>query len=337
MEAAINRGGERDGSFATNASAASYVPSRVASGHVRQVRFLDAEVAHWQTAAAALAVNGAAAAPLPRAADVHALDGARLLVLVCEGKVLLYDLASKKPFEVTKAALDGKSPTCVAFLFRGGPGGPVSGGSGVDGMMASPLLAVGCVDGVVRLVHLATLRVVGRLAPTAGAKSGAITAVLTLPSRAGYEEGGGAAGSTGSGWQQQQQKQQQQGPDLLGGSAPGRFVPSRDLVLAGDSAGSLLLWDPFSRLAGRGGDTGPARAVDAHSGEVLALCLAPGPEDPAATAPRVFSAGADKQLAAWEPQSLTEMWRTKMDPKAPPTSLAYSHRCVWPCWSGRPA
>ncbi|GBF88621.1 hypothetical protein Rsub_01336 [Raphidocelis subcapitata] len=330
VEAAINRGGERDGSFATNASAAGYVPSRVASGHVRQVRFLDAEVAHWQSAAAALAVNGTAAVQLLRASDVHALDGARLLVIVCEAKVLLYDLASKKPFEVTKATLDGKSPTCVAFLFRGGPGGPVSGGAGVDGMMASPLLAVGCADGVVRLVHLATLRVVGRLAPSAGAKSGAITAVLALPSRAGYEGGGAAAGSTGGGRQQQrQQKQQQQhGPDLLagGGAAAGQFVASRDLVVAGDSAGALLLWDPFSRLAGRGGDTAPARTVEGHSGEVLALCLAPGPEDPVATAPRVFSAGADKQLAAWEPQSLTEMWRTKMDPKAPATSLAYSHR-----------
>lgn len=82
----------------------------------------------------------------------------RLLVIVCENKLLLYDLNTRKPYEVSRAVLDGKAPNCVAFLFRGGrfsPGGQPDPGN----LMTSPVLAVGCADGVVRLLHLATLRV----------------------------------------------------------------------------------------------------------------------------------------------------------------------------------
>jgi hypothetical protein len=333
VEAAINRSGERDGSFATNASAAAYNPSRVASGKVRQVRFLDAEVAYWQTAAGHLMVNGSLGAPLPRAADAHALDGTRLLVIVCDSKVVLYDLLSKKPFEVTKAQLEGRTPTSIAFLFRGGPHAPGRGGGAApaDGMMPSPILAVGCSDGVVRLVHLATLRVVGRLVTAAGQKTGAVTCVLTLPSQQGYKAADGsmqpsaaaaasaaAAGRTGA---------SAAGGGGKGSAAAGAFEASRDLVVAADSTGALLLWDPFSHLSGSGRDVLPSRAVSAHSGEVWSLCLAPGPEDAEVTSPRLFSCGAgDKSVAVWEPHGLREMWRAKMDPKAPAMSLAYSHR-----------
>jgi hypothetical protein len=354
VEAAINRSGERDGGFSTNASAADYVPSRAASGRVRQVRFLDAEVAYWQTAAAHYMVNGTLGAPPPRATAARALDGTRLLVAVADSKVVLYDLLSKKPFEVTKAQLDGRSPTSVAFLFRGGPHAP--GGSGAadpaGSMMASPVLAVGCSDGVVRLVHLATLRVVGRLAPGAGYKASAVTALLVLPSRQGHAGATGtpAAGPTGGGGAAAA------GPTgggggigggagatgLAGGGpgavaaaaaaatpgASGVFVPSRDLLLVGDASGGLFLYDPFGRPLSAGREAGPTRAVEAHAGGVWSLCLAPGPEDDSETAPRVFSCGADKHVAAWEPHALREMWRLKLDPKAPAASLAYSHRCV---------
>jgi hypothetical protein len=66
----------RDGAFMTNPSALSYTPSRVSSGKVKQVRFLDSEVAYWQTATAHATVNGSST-PTPSAADVHALDGTR--------------------------------------------------------------------------------------------------------------------------------------------------------------------------------------------------------------------------------------------------------------------
>jgi hypothetical protein len=327
VEAAINRTGERDGSFATNASAVAYVPSRLASGKVRQVRFLDSEVAHWQTASAQLMVNGTLGAPLPRAAGAAALHGTRLLVVVADNKVVLFDLLSKKPFEVTKASLDGKSPTCVGFLFRGGdhvPGGP----TGVDGMMASPVLAIGCSDGVVRLVHLATLRVLGRLTPPSGHKSAAISCVAALPSRQGYRVSSAAAGPTGG--------RNPAGAASTAGLAadpvaPGStFVPSHDLVVAGDTSGALMLWDPFDRPSTTARDTSPFRTLEsAHSGEVWSLCLAPGPEDDAVTMPRLFSCAADKQLAVWDPETLREMWRVKFEAKAPAMSLAYSHRWVW--------
>ena len=347
VEAAINRSGERDGSFATNASAAGYAPSRVASGKVRQVRFLDAEVAYWQCATAQLMVSGPGAAPLPRSAGAHALDGTRLLVVVCDHKVVLYDLLSKKPFEVTRAQLDGRAPTCVAFLFRGGPGAP-GGAPPLDGVMASPVLAVGCSDGAVRLVHLATLRTVGQLVPVAGRKAAAVTAVVALPSLTGLRGGGDAAAAAAAAaaatnapsaaagipgrqrskqrMQQQQQQQQQQQHAAAGAAAGGdAFVPPRDLVVAADSVGGLMVWDAFARPLG-GRDLAPARSVEGHSGEVWSLCLAPGPEDPALTAPRLFSCAADRHVAAWDPHSLAELWRVKMDAKAPATSLAYSHR-----------
>jgi hypothetical protein len=89
-----------------------------------------------------------------------ALHVRRLLVVVCENKVLLHDLNTRKPYEVPRAALDGKAPTCVCFLFRGGKHAP-GGQPDANNLMTSPVLAIGCSDGMVRLLHLATLRVRG--------------------------------------------------------------------------------------------------------------------------------------------------------------------------------
>lgn len=36
--------------------------------------------------------------------------------------------------------------------------------------------------------------------------------------------------------------------------------------------------------------------------------------------------GADHRLVAWDATSFAEVWRIKLDAKAPATSLAYSHR-----------
>lgn len=44
----------------------------------------------------------------------------RLLVVVGESKVLVVDLVGRRVREVPKALLEGKTPTCVAFLFQGG-------------------------------------------------------------------------------------------------------------------------------------------------------------------------------------------------------------------------
>lgn len=79
-------------------------------------------------------------------------------MVVCENKVLLYDLNTRKPYEIARTVLDNKTPTCVCFLFKGGQYAP-GGQPDADNLMTSPVLAIGCSDGVVRLLHLATLRV----------------------------------------------------------------------------------------------------------------------------------------------------------------------------------
>jgi hypothetical protein len=76
MEAAINTVSAKDPAFTSNPSALSYAPSRTASGKVRQVSFLDPEVAYWQTATQHAMVNGNST-NTPSAVNVHALDGTR--------------------------------------------------------------------------------------------------------------------------------------------------------------------------------------------------------------------------------------------------------------------
>jgi len=109
-------------------------------------------------------------------------------VVVCENKLLLYDLNTRKPYEVPRAMLDGKAPSCVSFLFRGGRFAP-GGQPDANSLMTSPVLAVGCADGVVRLMHLATLRV-----------------------GEGQQAGGQAAGGQAAGASRGSRKQQGQGP-----------------------------------------------------------------------------------------------------------------------------
>lgn len=89
MEAAMNTVSAKDPAFVSNPSALSYMPSRVASGKVKQVAFLDPEVAYWQTATQHYMVNGNSINP-PNATNVHALDGTRCVLQVAEqhgGKV----------------------------------------------------------------------------------------------------------------------------------------------------------------------------------------------------------------------------------------------------------
>ncbi|MEW5306192.1 MAG: hypothetical protein WDW36_008676 [Sanguina aurantia] len=168
----ITRLHARDGSFAPNPSALALVGGRPGaatglgfgsgSGPLRDARFLDLDVAQAQMTRQHLMVQGSGTTP-PCASGVTSLAGQRLLVLVCENKVLLHDLASQRNTEVSKAVLEGKSPTCVAFLFLGGVTAP--GRSSL--LMASPLLALGCVDGGVRLVRLSNLQLISKLTPSA--------------------------------------------------------------------------------------------------------------------------------------------------------------------------
>jgi hypothetical protein len=146
------------------------------------------------------------------------------------------------------------------------------------------------------------VQVVGRLS---GSHKAGITTLLTLPSRADFKQSTDQQAAAAA----QQQQQQQQGVKgktprqssergaaaaaaAAGQEGPLVFLPSVDLVLAGDSSGSMFLWSPFSTPLGSAErEVAPRLSFTGHSGEVWALCLTPGPEDPRHTAPKVFSAG----------------------------------------------
>lgn len=65
------------------------------AGKVLDVKFLDAEVAQAAVTWGHLLASGASTPP-PRAEAISALRGTRLVVIVCEAKVLIHDLSSKR-------------------------------------------------------------------------------------------------------------------------------------------------------------------------------------------------------------------------------------------------
>ena len=57
-----------------------------------------------------------------RAGRAGGLAGRRWLVLACESKLVLHDLASAESRDVSRSAvLESKAPTCLAFLFMNMP------------------------------------------------------------------------------------------------------------------------------------------------------------------------------------------------------------------------
>jgi hypothetical protein len=140
------------------------------------------------------------------------------------------------------------------------------------------------------------VQVVGRLA---GSHKAGITTLLTLPSKAEFRQATEQQAAAPPQQQQQagkgktpRQSSERGAAAAAGQDGPLVFLPSVDLVLAGDSSGSMFLWSPFSTPLGSAErEVAPRLSFTGHSGEVWALCLTPGPEDPRATAPKVFSAG----------------------------------------------
>ena len=100
-------------------------------------------------------------------------------------------------------------------------------------------------------------------------------------------------------------------PPPVGGAAaaagPRQFMASYDLLVGGDSTGGLFVWEPFNVPHSTGDRETPPRVVkQAHTGEVWAMCLAPGPEDPVATSARVYTAGGwnhDGHVGGHRPRS----------------------------------
>lgn len=90
----------------------------VLTGKVTDVKFLDVEVAQAQITWGHMLASGTSTPP-PRAEAISALRGLRLLVIVCEYKVLVHDLMSRRTQELPRSVVfEGKAPVCVAFLFQ---------------------------------------------------------------------------------------------------------------------------------------------------------------------------------------------------------------------------
>lgn len=141
---------------------------------------------------------------------------------------------------------------------------------------------------------LLLLQVIGRLA---GNHKAGITSLLTLPSKAEFRQS--AEQQAAAAAQQQQaskgrtpRQSSERGGPAAAAEAPLVFVPSVDLVLAGDSSGGMFVWSPFSTPLGSAErEVAPRLSFSGHNGEVWALCLTPGPEAAHATTAKVFSAG----------------------------------------------
>jgi len=197
---------------------------------------------------------------------------------VCENKVLLYDLLSRKVSELPKVSLEGKSATCVSFLFLGGQALPSKG----SWVMQTPVLAFGCSDGIVRLIELGSNRLVMRLVST---HKSSIQCISTLAVR-------------GCHWEQ---------------------------VVVGHSYGSLASWEPFSRNS-VGGDMHCKADVKAHDKEVVGLVLACVQEAAEQGSRQLVTAGIDNRLMSWDPVTLKETNKIKLDPKAQTTCMTVSPR-----------
>ncbi|KAG2438819.1 hypothetical protein HXX76_005360 [Chlamydomonas incerta] len=321
----------RDAAFAPNPSLLHPIPhaggpggaKREPTGAVRDVKFLDSDVAQVQLSWEHSAVAGCGSPP-PRAEDITALRGHRLLVVACENKVLVVDLASRRVIELGRGVFEGRSPTCVAFLFKAGlhtggslggagpsvssqvsaaallaaAGGSAGSGRGGGWLLDSPVLAVGCADGIVRCLQIFPVKPVVRLM---SAHKTAVVAMAVM----------GVRGQ--------------------------RF----ETLAVGHQGGSVALFEPMGRAAGAAGGgggaggtgdaIGPRADVKAHDKELLpgSLVVVPVAEDPENTRCLLFSAGGDHRVCGLDMASLKETSKIKVD-RAALTCMAHWPR-GWVC------
>uniref|UniRef100_A0A7S0RG02 Uncharacterized protein n=1 Tax=Chlamydomonas leiostraca TaxID=1034604 RepID=A0A7S0RG02_9CHLO len=287
-DAELARVHAKDSAVTVNSSLPPHTTSRTPTGKVRDVRFLDADVAAAQLTANHLMASGTGA-PQPTSAPLTGLRGQRLLLVVGEVRVLLVDLVSRAVRELPRALLEGRAPTCVAFLLMGGQ----SGGDRDTHVLSSPVLALGCNDGVVRLVALSTLRPVGRCvsAHKSSVVALAVTGVRGMPHEslvAGY------AGGSVSAWE----------------------PLSKALPVGGAPSGMGVA------------DISPKADADkVHDKEVVGVVAAAVAEDPESAPSRlIMTCGVDSRLYGLDPLTLKEGVKVKLDPKAAPTCCAYAPR-----------
>eukprot|EP00200_Dunaliella_tertiolecta_P012552 CAMPEP_0202375576 /NCGR_PEP_ID=MMETSP1127-20130417/6232_1 /ASSEMBLY_ACC=CAM_ASM_000462 /TAXON_ID=3047 /ORGANISM="Dunaliella tertiolecta, Strain CCMP1320" /LENGTH=1080 /DNA_ID=CAMNT_0048973105 /DNA_START=121 /DNA_END=3360 /DNA_ORIENTATION=- len=266
----------KDPLHAVNPSVPTSSTSRSATGKVREVRFFDQDVAQAHLTAQHLYSTGPCR-PAPNIQDAAKLGARRLLVVVCDLKVLLYELGSKHVREVPKAVLEGKSAQCCAFLLLGGK----ASSSQDSPLLPCPVLALGCTDGIVRMFSLSTLKPVGRLA---GAHKSPVVSMAVMGMRGGVDESVLVAHE--------------------GGNVQ-RFAPSNALYRAMASGGADVR------------DVAPIRvSVKAHKDNIQSMAVMATAESPEATPGRiVVTCGADKQLVGFGPGTMQELYRIKMPSK----------------------
>ena len=98
----------------------------------------------------------------------RALAGRRWLVLACENKLVLHDLASARSVDIPRSSvLETKAPTRLAVLVLNSPG--LLGGGGEGGAGVAPVLAVGTASGSTYLIDPVKMTVSSRIEEARGA------------------------------------------------------------------------------------------------------------------------------------------------------------------------
>lgn len=138
--------------------------SKTPTGRLKMIHFLDVEVLYWQRIyqlsmvkgrgieVAEKAVPGAVSLQKERYLCVLSttlMQSSRWLLIVCENKILFYELITHSSRELSKTALDAKNPVCISILPN----------NSQSEELDDVLLAVGCTDGTVRVVSFSTLKV----------------------------------------------------------------------------------------------------------------------------------------------------------------------------------
>ncbi|KAJ9527782.1 hypothetical protein QJQ45_000340 [Haematococcus lacustris] len=240
--------------------------SRAPSGKVLDACFLDSDTAAAQLTTNHLAVAGGRS-PLPNIAACGGLAASRLVVVAAEQKVLVWDLVSGRVREVPRPALDGKAPTCLAVLLLGGQ-------SSSSPVLPHPLLAVGCSDGVVRVLGLSSLRPIARLVSP---HKSSLTSLL-------------ATAAPGGRWEQ-----------VTGCFQGGSMVVWEPLAQPlGGGLGSVV-------------DVGPRADGKVHDKEVVGCCQLTAAQAPDHSHSLIITAGVDSRVVGLEPGSLKEALRLKLE------------------------
>lgn len=242
-------------------------------GFVRQALFLDEDVKFWGSERhrdRRTAQGDKFVLTLPTTEAPLVLKGRRFLAVLCESKLLLLDLDSRKRRDAaSRVHFDGTALVALTHFSSLAPDGT-----------AQLHLAIGCSDGTVRLFNLATWHVdVVLNAP----KGSAVSCLAVVP---------GATARLAAGYLDGQLCCWDAAPSLARAPTPTALAPLTGAV----STSAMPTVPPPVELD-------PIAAFPAHRSTVLSITAAPGPWDPAerAAAPILVTSSKDNTTAVWDP------------------------------------